>query len=358
MNNEITIIIPTYERQTYIRRSLEFWSIYPVNVIVVDGSTTPSVGENLISNFKNIEYFHLPISPEKRIYFATNRINTPYALIISDDEFISYSALITAKDILMSDEQVVAVLGETVAFHMHANKMVGRRLYQSAHQLDISANSPKSRLLQRIKFADNSIFFPLVRADLLRIAGKYMSDNQYSCPYIAEIQMEAILCSAGKVKVISKLMWFRSLEVNRITTPEHDRSISFYAWCNDPKNAEDFKRLLASSNTYLSLASSTSTPITGLEFIDIFSEQEKLTAHPRKQNKWISMRRMCYMKLPITVRKFIRTAFYYLLEKTPEGSIPIELHLNKLANLGIDYDKDEVTRIEKLLSRSVALNGK
>ena len=358
MNNEITIIIPTYERKTYINRALEYWSIYPVNVIVVDGSANPSVEKNLIDSFENVEYFHMPISPEKRIYFATNKLNTPYALIISDDEFIAYSALSAAKGILLSDPEVVAVLGETVAFHVHANKMVGRRLYQSAHQLDISAKLPKSRLLQRFDFKDNSIFFPLVRSDLLRLAGEYLTDNQYSCPYIAESQMEAILCAAGSVKVIPQLMWFRSLEVNRITTPEHDRSISFYSWVKDPKNAEHVERLISSSDKYLSSASPTSSPITGLEFIEIFAEQERLALAQNQENKWISMQRNFYSKLPINIRKFIRVAFYYLFGKTPEGSVPIALLLNKLSNLNIEFDRNEVTRIEKLVCRSIALNCK
>jgi hypothetical protein len=213
-------------------------------------------------------------------------------------------------------------------------------------------------LLQRIKYTDNSIFFPLVRTDLLKLAGKYMLDNQYSCPYIAEIQMEAMLCSAGTVRVIPKLMWFRSLEVSRVTTPEHDRSISFYTWLNDSKNAEDVKRLIASSDRYLSLASPTSPPISGKEFIEIFSEQERISLAQNEQNNRISFRRSLYIKIPISIRKFIRIVFYYLFGKTPEGSIPIELHLKKLAKLDIDFDKDEVKRIEKLVSRGVVLDGK
>lgn len=352
MNNNISIIIPTYERPAYLKRALEYWSIYPIDLIVVDGSSQPTVEKDLIDSYKNVQYFNLPISVEKRLMFATERLRTPYAAIISDDEFLSYSALLAAANILDSESEVSAVLGSTIGFSLYQNRLIAQLHYESAHQLDISAKIPKKRLEQRLNVLSNSIFYPLVRTEVLQLAGKFLGEHQYTCPYIAEYQMEAILCAAGAVKVMPRLMWLRSFEGNMVSTENHDRTIFLCPWSKDPRNVDELNELIASASKFLSLASSASPSITGLEFVAMYSENDQQSLALQENNRKISMMRKYYAKLPSSFRKLVRSGFYYLFGKTPEGLLPISLVLKKLTSLNIDFDKDEVSRIERLVERN------
>ena len=347
----ISIIIPTYQRPVYISRALAYWSIYPVKVIVVDGSIQPSVTNELICSYENVEYFHLPIAIERRLMFATEKIRTQYAAILSDDEFFSYSALMAAANILKSEPEVSAVLGATIGFDLCDKRFVARQHYRSAQHLDISSDSPRTRLLQRASVPENSIFYPLVRASVLKLAGSFLGDHQYSCPYIAEYQMEAVLCAAGRIKVMQKLMWFRNLENNIISNSSYNRSIFFSPWCNDPENAVCLQRLKDSATRYLGLASSLSSspPITCFEFIETYSQDPGQFSPNVKGRRGISAIRNYYVRLPFRFRSLIRSAIK--LFSAPQGGklFPVEVVLNELTLQGIDFDADEVSRVADLV---------
>jgi len=353
MNNKITVIIPTYERRRYIARSLAFWSIYPVDLLIVDGSGSPSVEPKVYEAYENCKYFHLPISPEKRVHFAATRVVTPYAIIISDDEFLSYAALQDAVDVLETEPEVAAVLGETLAFKIYAGDLVWRRIYHTACELNITAKSPQARMTQRFQYTDNSIFNPLIRSDILRLAGQYLSDHQYTCPYVAEYQMEALLCSAGSVRVLPRLMWFRSLEGNMVTTKQHDREKLFHSWAKDSKNQKEVDRLVKSSSEFLGMAASTPPAVTGLEFVEMIVREEQRSFASPEGDTTDSFARRLYSKLPVVMRECIRNIYYLLNRRTPEGFMPIVSALKELNALGIGFDLQEISRIEKLISEGL-----
>ena len=66
----IEILIFTYNRPKYLKRSIEYWSSCNYKVIIADGSKNVYQG-NLPNNF---EYFHLPGTSllERTIFLATN----------------------------------------------------------------------------------------------------------------------------------------------------------------------------------------------------------------------------------------------------------------------------------------------
>jgi glycosyltransferase domain-containing protein len=324
-------------------------------LIIVDGSSKPTLGDEVIRLYKNVNYFNLPVSFEKRLLFATRLIKTPYAAIISDDEFLLYSALTAAANILDLDSDVSAVLGSTLGFNLYNNKVISKLHYQSANNLQILAKLPKARLEQRLDFPDNSIFYPLVRTSTLQLGAEFIGDYQYSCPYIAEYQMEAVLCAAGVVKVMPKLMWFRSFQESMVSTKNHDRSKFFYPWSKDPKNSDDLVKLMTSASKYLGLASPSLPSLTGKDFIILFSKgEQETTRRLRRYIEETSIIKRCYLKLPFSFRKIVRCGYYYLFQTTPEGMMPISFVLDELTSLNIEFDKDEVSRVEKLIERNFA----
>ena len=80
MLEDLTLIIPTYCRQIFLPRLVDFYKLFSIRLIIVDGTNglpafDPPVG---IDN-ELVSYFHMPESSlGERILFASNMLITPY----------------------------------------------------------------------------------------------------------------------------------------------------------------------------------------------------------------------------------------------------------------------------------------
>ena len=271
----ITIIIPTYERSKYLRRALIYWLRYPVNIIVIDGSESPSIELSEFEMHFNLAYFHMPVSLEERLLYAASILTGEYAIQISDDEFLSYDALMAASNILNQKKHISAVLGATLAFKKIDNKFLSCIWYSSAQNLNISGATPSERLRQRCLVRGNSIYYSLMRVETMRAALLMIGEHHYSCPYVAEYQMEATICLFGDVKVMRQVMWFRSQEVPMISNEGIKRNIFFGDWIMDSNNKSEIENLKRSINANFNRSGNSIDSITPEEFIKTFSNFER-----------------------------------------------------------------------------------
>lgn len=354
MSSRITIIIPTFERPEFLRRSLDYWSVYPVNVIVIDGSIAPALAIDRFLLPTNVQYYHLPISLEERFSFAATMLVGTYAALISDDEFLAYSALDLAANILDAESEVSAVLGATLAFNNLHGRFLCKMQYQSAQQLNINGSTPRERLEQRFNATGNSIFYPLVRVEALRLALQFIGEHKYSCPYIAEYQMEAMLCAAGAVRVMPIVMWFRSFETPMITSTNHDRGVLLPVWIQDRRNLGDLERLKTSASKYFSMASSSSNKITGERFVELYTQPSPLA----KQEMVISKIMRLYSLLPVYLKGMIRSLFYsmrggfdYIFPGRLAGFKTTAEVLNDFQALNIEFDRQAINRVQDIVLR-------
>ena len=356
MKHSISIIIPTYNRPELIKKSLCYWSIYPISIIVLDGSQIASMNEQELSLYENVQYYHLPISLQERLSFAASNLSTSYAALISDDEFLTYSSLLEASKILDADSEVAAVLGVTLGFDIWRNIFVCKLHYESSINLDISGKTPKERLNQRLAVGGNSIYYPLVRVNVLKFAIDFISESTYSCPYITEYQMEAIFCAAGKVRVMPTLMWFRSFGVPMVTTPQYDRKILLVDWMRDSNNHDDLEKLKASASKHFFELSPGVNDLTGEYFINSYGLPST------KKNKFgskniLQITKYIYSKLPMFFKEVVHTILYYLIGRMPGGMMQVPCAIKQLHSRKIKFDIEEIKRIEGIvLSNSIIVN--
>ena len=275
--NRISILIPTYERHDSLLRVLSYWSSQQVDVVIVDGSADPFTSINECNLNSNIRYFHLPLPLEERLKVASGCIDTDFVVMVSDDEILLCSALNKAADFLCNDLSYSAVLGTTVAFRHSRKGLCFRGEYLSASNLRINSEDPAYRLIQRARVKGNSIFYSLTRAEVMKTALEFISSHTYSCPYIGEYQMEAILLGAGKVKVMKNLMWLRNRDGGCVNLPSFDRSVLFSDWMIDPKNADQLSILKNSFEVYFGKVSP-SKHVSGEFFVNLFSDCERDSA--------------------------------------------------------------------------------
>jgi len=81
--NLLTLVCPTYKRDPYLKRSVEFWARQPFEIIYMDGS--PEASDIDFTGFANVRYFHDPRFIHDRLNAAAGLIATPYACMIGDD---------------------------------------------------------------------------------------------------------------------------------------------------------------------------------------------------------------------------------------------------------------------------------
>ena len=117
----LTIVIPTYKRQKFITRTMQYWSGKDVAIIVIDGSKK-SLDTNILNQLKtNIKYIHSPKSYYERLLSVINLINSQYVMMGCDDEFYIPSALNSCLVKLSLDNQLVTCTGRAIEFNWHKN---------------------------------------------------------------------------------------------------------------------------------------------------------------------------------------------------------------------------------------------
>ena len=96
--NNLTIIIATYNRQSEVLKKIKFWQKYNFNIIIIDGCKKKL---EFKSNNKKIRYFHRDeFQYNKRIIFASSKIKTKYVKLESDDDYFLHDALIKSINFL------------------------------------------------------------------------------------------------------------------------------------------------------------------------------------------------------------------------------------------------------------------
>ena len=113
MKNTLTIIIPTHERHTLLERSIHYYTLMNVSVLIVDSSPMPLT----VKLPENIDYLHLAeFFFGDKIYYALDKIDTPYACLCADDDFLTENGLYEGLNFLENHEDYESVHGQYINF--------------------------------------------------------------------------------------------------------------------------------------------------------------------------------------------------------------------------------------------------
>ena len=100
LETNITIVVPTYNRCSYLKRLLKYYTEtnLKLNIIVADSSTTEfSVINKTICEKYGCNIKYLKFDPNiifyKKLSLVLNSINTPYTVFNADDDFVLPSGM-------------------------------------------------------------------------------------------------------------------------------------------------------------------------------------------------------------------------------------------------------------------------
>ena len=111
---KLTIVIFSYNRHKYLKRTIKYWSDYNVKLLVLDGSDIKL--EDPCLNIKNIRYIYGPKDLYGRVLSSINYIDTEFMMLACDDEFYLPSALSTCIEFLSKESSFLVVEDAQLGF--------------------------------------------------------------------------------------------------------------------------------------------------------------------------------------------------------------------------------------------------
>ena len=337
---KLTIVIPTYQRQPFMLRNMQYWSGKSVKVVYLDGSKAALDPSFLTQIESNIKYIHSPVGVYERILSSIGFVDTEYVMLGCDDEFYIPSALNSCLIKLYSDSKLMACSGRAIGFGWRNDLIIGFNEYNKLKDLILDDPNPMVRLRKHFSNYVPAHIYAVCRSSTWKIAAKATFSKEYNFFAASELQMEFLLSYAGKTLVIPELLWMRSDECPplRGTSKSIIPSLTFFSWWfnkNDEKEKQDFIIRMESACKDIDKLNNENHVA---DFHDIFETFIK------SQKTFLFFRVFKY--LPNSIRSIIKKIFKIfgndLTKKTP-----LMVSAKSLQATGVRVDFNELVVIEK-----------
>jgi len=344
--NLLSIVIPTYNRPLFILRQVQYWSGYPVRVYILDGSKE-GIAQSVYETFSsNIVYMHMPCTIEERLDKSTELIDTPYAMMMADDEFFIPKAVERCIDELEKDEELVSCMGlATQFFYGPGDTIIGKKIYGRLINYKVEQDESLERMIYHMNPYICSSVYSVMRSVAWKNNIRLMTSEKYSCPIVTETQFELSTCYQGKSKVVNELMWLRSSENPPVSTKEWNRKVDYQAWYTEPQYAGERAGLAKNFTSYTKGFGG--ADICECDVSDCLAQLYEFLVARKKDSMYFVIKRkvadiysfMASMSpVLIGVIRFVvrRFRFYVLKENTLVQYVEL---LQKQTDCDVDYDQ-------------------
>ena len=231
--SDLTIIIFSKDRNKFLKSTIQFYSQFQVQTIVLHHCDTP-IPDAEIPN--NCRYFPGSLGIAERLIQAANNIKTSYTVMISDDEYLIPSALIKIIKRMKDDDNLSSCFGQTVALNKYKKRMLGNLAYSSLRTYSNTNDS----ILERVQYhlhqnnGTNPIgsVYRVMKYEIFKKLVMFWSENldTNSCKYTFEIVADIYLTVLGKSEYIDEVVWCRNWVNASINDISVNRNLYYYEW--------------------------------------------------------------------------------------------------------------------------------
>ncbi|MEE3354492.1 MAG: TIGR00180 family glycosyltransferase [Actinomycetota bacterium] len=235
----LTVVVPSMNRQDYLLRQIRYWASSSVSLIVVDGSTQPLDDRvrSAIGGHRRLTYLHEQSSFADRLNLASGLIETPYSVMLGDDEFHLPSGLCASLSVLEADPDLVGCMGQALSFSPvgQYRRIVFARVYPSLHGYGIRHSDPADRLIAAMSDYTMATCYAVLRTPIWQRS--WGSLEEYSSGAAQELQQAMAVHLLGPISTTSHIQWLRSIENPNLplTPEEEDGKIWFPEWWESPR---------------------------------------------------------------------------------------------------------------------------
>jgi glycosyltransferase domain-containing protein len=348
--SKLTIVMPTFNRQNYAIRNMEYWSGSDAKLLVLDGSKESIPAAKLTCLEKNIKYLHMELPPDERLLASIPLISTEYVALMGDDDFFIRSALEECIFELEAHPDLVSCMGRALGFSVNRSQIIGYPIYQEMINHNIMFERPLDRVRAHMENYSCSTIYSVVRAPVWRKSIEAASCSKSFPPFnLFEIAFEISVCLLGKTRVINSLLWMRSTE-----NMPHWESIAnrpdgtFEKWWPNRSRAEEHSELLES------MACSLWTPeLNKVDTISHLREAFSLYVSWRRKQlpSFLIYRERVIRAMPKWAQKFFKRLKQLYGEPTSRStSRDLEIAAADLIPEGCKVSLQEVSEIKRKIS--------
>lgn len=241
--SKLTIVVPSKCRQDYLLRQIRYWSATSARLIIVDGTSLPipSQVRHEVNAHPQIEYHHIPASLSDRLHFAGRVIDTPYAVMLGDDEFHLPTGLAASIRVLEGNPELVGCMGQVLSITPMGDRQIGvfARAYPSLHGYNMRNSQPAKRVVAAMADYVPATSYAVLRTPIWE--SSWGSVGKFSSGAAMEIQQAMAVYLLGQFGTTANVQWLRSNENPPLAsgTGEEDRKIWFSEWWNEKEYADE-----------------------------------------------------------------------------------------------------------------------
>ena len=313
--NELTIVIPTYNRSLELERAIEYWRDLPVTVHILDGSEKSFFVEGLQPGTQSTYYHSFPSKGEsakenwsRRLKFGLNLMNTRFSALCCDDDVFTTDGMIKALEILDSGS-FDAVAGKAGEYLVKNDHVAWKHKYPNWKEEE---KQKSFKINERLLFDGGPhAFYAIYKSEELIKVHSLGHESIFLVPVWADMLIINLIKIFCRVKFIDDLFWLKC----GINYPEA-RPIKFAQLFWD-ENFIDSKKLFVDILSSAIQIAEPNMPIAARsELLDTFIAQFQ---KPRKSKKVVIKVKVKILEfvgsLPISLRKFIFSLLFRNLKK-------------------------------------------
>ena len=212
--NKLSVVVLSFNKELSLKAILNYWSNYPVELIIMDGSYEKN---NLIiknehnPNFK-LRYYHLPISYFDRIKKATHFISRKYSLISADDEIHLTRGIERSIKFLDNNLEYNSSMGLCNIVYKNRNNLKIGKLYQKLEDVNSTQiyKNMEDRVSHYFKHYTAATYYSVMRSQVWKKNIRNTFSISITCPHAFERLLEFTNIAEGKCYVHNTVTWIRN----------------------------------------------------------------------------------------------------------------------------------------------------
>ena len=338
--DKLTLVILTYNRHKYLKRTIHYWSNYNVNLVILDGSEKKL--EDHYIRAKNIKYLHNKNGLYDRLLSSINLIETEFMIFGGDDEFYLPSALSSCIKFLLKETSYYSCGGRAVGFRTKKKKLLGIRQYPQLKGLCLDYDNASDRIYKHFSSYVPAHFYSVMRSAKWDIICRNVFKKKYNFNSSEELQLEFLVIVSGKSKIISELMWMRNNEVARA---DLDLSLPIEKFWYDKKNEKEknlfLQRIKKACNE---LSTNQNSKLNEETISNLFEAYVKKILKYNNKNLFRKILNLAPNKIGIKLLKFVKKCFSIAAK---EKSLSEEINI--LEAEGVSVNSEELKKIISIL---------
>jgi glycosyltransferase domain-containing protein len=232
--SQLTIVVPSYNRQNFLKRQYFYWAETNVSMIFIDGSEKP-IDEHFrqtLNNNSKFSYIHFVGPVGKRILKASKLINTSYSMTCNDDDFLFKSGVNEAIKLLDSELDVVACRGQSIRARVSKDgkKMAYTNIFNNFQDFNVDQDLIFERLIYAFEHYNSAGLFSVLRTSVWKESWVEGYNQNYSSTNISEFYQNIVVYIHGKLACLKIPYLLETDENGSISTDSDNRGLLFSQW--------------------------------------------------------------------------------------------------------------------------------